>query len=59
MVTYLALYDCAVVATGPLPAMGRGTKHPPMSYSPARAYALWYLLFLGIWAHEQELVSGL
>ena len=27
MVTYLALCDRFVVATGPLPAMGRGTRH--------------------------------
>ena len=27
MVTHLALCDRAVVATGPLPAMGRGTRH--------------------------------
>ena len=27
MVTHLALFDRPVVATGPLPAMGRGTKH--------------------------------
>ena len=28
MVTYLTLCDRTVVATGPLPAMGRGTRHP-------------------------------
>ena len=61
MVTYLALCDRIVVATGPLPAMGRGTKTPSRQrhLSPALADALWYLLLFWTWAHEQVLVRGL
>ena len=61
MVTYLALCDRIVVATGPLPAMGRGTKTPGRQrhLSPALADALWYPLLFWTWAHEQVLVRGL
>ena len=61
MVTYLALCDRIVVATGPLPAMGRGAMTPGRQRhpSPAIADALWYLLLLCTWAHEQVLVRGL
>ena len=61
MVTHLSPCDRAVVATGPLPALGEGHKTPGQQCQipPARAYALWYLLFLWTWAREQVLVSGL
>ena len=61
MVTYLALCDRFVVATGPLPAMGRGVMTPGRQrhLSPATAGVLWYLLVLCTCAHEQVLVRGL
>ena len=51
MVTYLALCDRIVVATGPLPAMGRGTKDTTgrqCHLSPAPAYAFGPALVLNM-----------
>ena len=61
MVTDLALCDRFAVATGPLPAMGRGVMTPGRQrhLSPATAGVLWYLLVLCTCAHEQVLVRGL
>ena len=43
------------------PRYGEGPKTPGQQCQtpPARAYALWHLLFFWIWTREQVLVSGL